>query len=95
MLEENGPDIKKREELDPHRDQEYAQLDDDYYINKMMLEKHHFYHDDDHFKCPDCEGLGYFYAHPPDLGGLGSYLFPKKECAKCRGKGYMVRNKET
>ena len=93
MPEDNNYHARDEGENDQNAEKEYAQLNDDDYINKLMLETHHFHHDYDHCKCPDCEGLGYFYAQPADLGGLGSYLFPKKECARCKGKGYLGYNK--
>ena len=83
----NSTDCEKRIKM--NGGYEKGHIDNEYYMNEFTLEKHNFHHDFDNFKCPDCEGLGYFYSSPADLGGLGSYLFPKKECGRCGGKGYV------
>jgi hypothetical protein len=86
----NGMEGEKKMEFKGNY--ENGQLENEYYLNEFTLEKHNFHHDYDNCKCPDCEGLGYFFSSPADLGGLGSYLFPKKECARCKGKGYLDRD---
>ena len=87
--------VKEINNIDPDRSMEVSnqneneKIDEEYFTSEFALEQHHFHHDYDKYRCPDCDGLGYFYTSPSDLGGLGSFLFPKKECAQCSGKGFL------
>ena len=81
--------IVQEEKIELKSYKEREQMDNDYSNSEFAVEKHNFHHDYDNYRCPDCDGLGYFYSSPSDLGGLGTFLFPKKECGKCNGKGFI------
>ena len=89
MMIKNSNEDEKNNNLTFERRTVDNNFDDEYRLNEVALVKHNFLTDYDRYKCPDCDGLGYFYFSPPELGGLSTYLFPKKECNTCCGKGYI------